>query len=126
MFVFGGTNARRQDAHVYVLDLHTFHWTRPVIDGCGPQARQLHSAAAIGQCMVVFGGWVPHTELNDMFVLNTRTLTWTRIQSDSPPPSRQLHACCTVSGRMVIFGGYSKNKRMNDMHIFALGMFCYL
>lgn len=120
MFVFGGSNDRRRDAQVYILDLETMHWSRPVLDGVGPQARQLHSACAIGQCMVIFGGWVPHTELSDLFVLNTRTLTWIKHTPESIPPARQLHSACTWQGNMVVFGGYSKNKRMNDLHIYSL------
>lgn len=72
--------------------------------------------------MVIFGGWVPHTELADLFVLNTRTLTWIKHVPEGAPPARQLHSACTWQGNMVVFGGYSKNKRMNDLHIYSLGM----
>jgi len=120
MYVFGGSNDRKRDAHVYVLDLQTLEWTRPVTDGCGPQARQLHSAVSIGHCMVVFGGWIPHAELNDLYILNTHTLTWSQLAPEWAPPCRQLHSACALNGRMLVFGGYSKNKRMNDFHSFTI------
>lgn len=66
---------------------------------------------------------MPHTELADLFVLNVRTMTWTKHTTDAAPPARQLHSACALQGNMVVFGGYSKNKRMNDLHIFSLGMF---
>ena len=72
--------------------------------------------------MVIFGGWVPHTELADLFILNTKTMSWTKPAPEAAPPARQLHSACALQGNMVVFGGYSKNKRMNDLHIFSLGL----
>ncbi len=43
MVVFGGSNDRNRDALVYSLDLKDMVWSNPVVDGMGPQARQLHS-----------------------------------------------------------------------------------
>ncbi len=80
------------------------------------------AACLIGQSMVVFGGWVPHKELNDLYVLDLYTMTWTKHSHDVSPPSRQLHAACVVDGKMIMFGGYSKNKRVNDLHVYCLGI----
>ncbi|EFA83407.1 Kelch repeat-containing protein [Heterostelium album PN500] len=121
VIAFGGSNDKRKDNKVYILDIDTLEWSQPPTSGVCPSPRQLHTAVAIGESMIVFGGWGKHQELNDLYILNTRTMRWVspKIESAISPCCRQLHSAWVYNGKMYILGGYSKSKRMNDVYSFT-------
>eukprot|EP00741_Cyanophora_paradoxa_P000933 tig00000448_g901.t1 len=77
--------------------------------GDPPPMRAMHSAAAAGHRVAVYGG--RNTDiLADLHVLDTGTMEWHRPRALSPefaPPALLMHASAAVGDKLVIFGGVS-------------------
>ncbi|GFO37974.1 kelch domain-containing protein 1 [Plakobranchus ocellatus] len=60
-------------------------------------------------------GW-----FNDLFVLDTQTLTWSQPMQMNlgVPTQRAAHGMCAVGRNLIIFGGRDIEDRQNDIHIF--------
>eukprot|EP00053_Salpingoeca_punica_P018941 m.188434 g.188434 ORF g.188434 m.188434 type:complete len:1153 (-) comp17536_c2_seq1:210-3668(-) len=74
-----------------------------------PPARLHHSVATVpdSACMVVFGGYGAHGPLNDTWVFDMNTLTWTELVSPNGlrPAARFGHAGSAANGGIAILGG---------------------
>ena len=52
-------------------------WDSPIVKGEGPEAREGHSAAVVGKCLFIFGGFKKSADndneayYNDLYILNT-------------------------------------------------------
>ena len=124
VYVFGGADAEGvQRNDLFLLDVETFSWTSKVPQGQLPDAREGHSAAVDGDLIYFFGGYVRERNVyvNDLFTLNTATLTWklhvgTRGQ---PPSARSGHSVGVVNRQMFVYGGYSsENHDLDSLHYF--------
>jgi len=96
---------------VYILDLTTLVWTKPVVAGTPPSPRIHHQAVydSFHQQMIVQGGYDGTFELADTHVLSmsgTTAFTWSGPLSTGPI-KRQMHCAAydPLRTRMVIFGG---------------------
>ena len=84
--------------------------------------RDFHTATAIGQLMIIFGGrsdltggqWQPPVNLgpdyysNKVSYFDTATSTWHSPAIHQPLPSgRRSHSAINLEGKMLIFGGYN-------------------
>ncbi|CAL0307175.1 unnamed protein product [Lupinus luteus] len=126
LFVFGGTNGVNplKDLHILYTSSHT--WITPTIRGEGPEAREGHSAAAVGQCLFIFGGCGKSADndsevyYNDLYILNTETLVWTRATTSGAPPSpRDSHSCSSWKNKIIVIGGEDRHDYyLSDVHIF--------
>jgi N-acetylneuraminic acid mutarotase len=78
--VFGGENAKRQVLdEVHLLNLTTFTWSCPKTYGTAPPARADHVAGLYNsRHLYVFGGGSSTRCFNDLYSLDTATLTWQR------------------------------------------------
>ncbi|KAL3926013.1 MAG: hypothetical protein SGILL_000012 [Bacillariaceae sp.] len=56
MVLFGGVRGSKWLNAVSVLDITSWVWTTPKVDGMSPKPRSFHSATAVGNRMIVFGG----------------------------------------------------------------------
>lgn len=54
-------------------------WTRLQVNGAPPPPRWGHTAAVIGEKLIVFGGHNGSRMLNDLHVLDTSCMTWTQV-----------------------------------------------
>ena len=84
MYVFGGYGgsgfARKDFNDITVLDLDTWEWRHLETSGEVPPARSGHQAVAIQDKIYVIGGWNSIEQLNDMYMLDTVTNVWTKLQ----------------------------------------------
>jgi serine/threonine protein kinase/N-acetylneuraminic acid mutarotase len=84
MYVIGGyffKSITHQNAYndVFCLDLATNVWTMIEPTGAVPPARFGHWAVVLDKKIYIFGGkTVDHKAMNDMFVFDTETNTWTQ------------------------------------------------
>ena len=84
--------------------------------------RDFHTATAIGQLMIIFGGrsdltggqWQPPVNMgpdyysNKVSYFDTATSTWHSPAIHQPLPSgRRSHSATNLEGKMLIFGGYN-------------------
>ena len=78
IYVFRGGDGRDYLNDLHELNTHTLHW-RSVVDniqGQRPPPRANHSSSIIGHNLYIFGGWDGSKRLNDLFVLNLASFTW--------------------------------------------------
>jgi len=143
--VFGGLNHDKgylADTHVYQTEGN--EWQQPTIDGTAPRARDKHAAVAMGDKMVVFGGFgmVPQPEddkddaaegiagafffswHNDTHILHTagESMRWELLNTTgtltgpSAPTARAALTAVNMGDKeLVIFGGKAKSGRTNDV-----------
>lgn len=128
LVAFGGWDGKGVAyGDTWIFDSSTGGWARPPTTGVAPTPRYGHSAAfdEAAASLVIWGGsslpadGVPvPTYMNDLRVLDLRTLTWTRPRfgGDVPPP-RYMHAAAAVGNVKVVMGGWDgprKDKKEAD------------
>jgi hypothetical protein len=81
IMVFGGSGEGEANYlnDLHVLDLKSMRWTSPEVKGSIPAARDSHSAVAIGSKLFVYGGDRGDRFHGDVDVLDTDTMTWTKV-----------------------------------------------
>jgi N-acetylneuraminic acid mutarotase len=110
-----------------VLDTETMALSSPPTD-CEPKEREGHTATVVGQLIFIFGGTWTNDEvrteyMNDLHVLDVRTLTWSLpVTSGCPPIKREGHTAVAVETRLFIFGGTwvddeDQSHDLNDLHL---------
>ena len=67
--------------------------------------------------LVIFGGQNGDTCLNDLYIFDTKTLNWEKIEVENPPSPRAGHASAAAENQLVIFGGRNNNNTyFNDLY----------
>lgn len=116
MIVFGGENEHREYlSDVVILNLQTFTWTLPTINGSVPQGRARHAAVIHDDKLFVVGGLTGENNviLDDLTYLDLQTWTWSRTWSFS---ARFDHTAWIWGNRLWIFGGLGSNmERTTDI-----------
>lgn len=81
-------------------------WLTPEMKGTIPTPRAGHTAVAVDNCIVIFGGGNAHGPTNDLFVLNTDSMTWTQPQQHGTPPTPRVGHSCTLvfKNQLLVFG----------------------
>jgi len=72
---------------VYILDIETDKWKELRCKGDLPSPRAQHSAALIGDQLVIIGGFTGKKVLNDVHILDLTTLEWRRVETRGTPPT---------------------------------------
>lgn len=142
MLMFGGYSRNNTGAaDVYSLSLDgTFTWKVLETFGRGPSPRFTHSMCTVdnGQRVIVFGGFNSQDRLNDLFVLDAQTWTWTQVIARGNIPSpRNSHSSFVAPSRgvsvsnglnskismahynadiMYVFGGRTETERYSDLY----------
>jgi len=115
LYLFGGGvwNEREGWVHkfndLYVLDTETLHWTKPECQG-KIDTSTFPISYAVGRFLFVFGGGSKplHSVTNDLYMLDTATLTWSSPESDGTKPAPRDMGTASVVGDSVYFlGGYA-------------------
>lgn len=80
MYVFGGGDGKFWLNDLLILDLNGLEWSGPVTtQGIAPVGRLQHSAITFDKKIYIFGGEPDQLrQLNDIFYLDTETLTWVK------------------------------------------------
>ncbi|CAL9116970.1 uncharacterized protein LOC135634069 isoform X1 [Musa acuminata AAA Group] len=124
LFVFGGTDGKNPLKDMHILDTSSNTWIVPNLNGEGPDAREGHTAVLVDKRLFIFGGCgksVTHEEkyFNDLYILDTETLTWERaVTSGTPPSARDCHSCSSWKNKIIVLGGEdSSDFYLADVHI---------
>ncbi|OMP09375.1 Kelch-type beta propeller [Corchorus olitorius] len=103
---------------LHVLDLRTMRWTSPQVRGHIPVPRDSHSAVAIGNKLVVYGGDCGDRYHGDVDIFDMDTLTWSRLAvQGSLPGVRAGHAAVNIGTKVFIIGGVGDKHYYNDVWI---------
>lgn len=81
MVVFGGSGQGEANYlnDLHILDLETMRWMSPEVKGEIPVPRDSHSAVAMENKLVVYGGDCGNRYLGDVDILDTDTMTWSKV-----------------------------------------------
>ena len=116
MIVFGGENEHREYlSDVVILDLSTFTWTLPEIQGSIPRGRARHAAVIHDDKLFIVGGIAEENNLvlDDLTYLDLQTWTWSRTWSFA---QRFDHTAWVWGSRLWISGGLGPNmERTTDI-----------
>lgn len=116
MIVFGGENEHREYlSDVVILDLETFNWNLPDIQGSIPRGRARHAAVIHDDKLFIVGGVTGENNviLDDLTYLDLQTWTWSRTWSFT---ARFDHTAWVWGNRLWIFGGLGPNmERTTDI-----------
>jgi hypothetical protein len=119
MFVlFGGDDTRVYD-DVHVFDAERNAWQELATTGTRPGARWGHTMCVLpDRRLLVFGGHDGENMLNDLHILDTDSLVWTRLHTSTAdslvPPPRAGHTASMVNRTMIVFGGGDGDSLLND------------
>lgn len=96
-------------------------WTEPSVSGPQPKGRYEHGAAVIDEKMYIFGGNYNGRYLNDLQVLDLRSLTWARKEVKTAPDSQDSPSPVSVppcaghslipwgTGKLLSVAGHTKD-----------------
>jgi len=132
LFIIGGIgNNVVHDTCLF--DFGSLAWIEAHAAGKSPGSRYGHatvllSAPSVSErnCILLFGGRnIAKKYFNDLYLLDTTTLTWTMVAADKTfPDPRAGHTAALIPPnhdlefpRLVIFGGNHHNKYLNSVYI---------
>ncbi|XP_058083338.1 uncharacterized protein LOC131231228 isoform X2 [Magnolia sinica] len=153
LVVFGGSGEGEANYlnDIHVLDLNTMKWTSPEVKGDLPVPRDSHTAVAIENKLVVYGGDCGdryHGEVevldmgmltwskvyviggvgdkhyyNDVWVLDLHTCSWTQLDiCCHQPQGRFSHSAAVINSSIVIYGGCGEDEHpINELLVLQLG-----
>ena len=106
---------------LYLLEIDTMSWklVEPKA-GVAPTPREGHTATIYMDKLFIFGGFTDRgdTALNDMHVLDVKSMIWSRpnFSGDRPKP-RQYATSIRHGGKILVTGGcdFAKKSCFNDM-----------
>ena len=130
IYVFRGGDGSDYLNDLHALNVDTMSWRKVVANGVGPERRADHSSAYMHETkeMFVFGGWNGTMRLNDFYILNTETSTWSRpVVGGNIPHARAGMTLSAVRDRLFLFGGNGVHSLVcNDLHVFDRGQMAFL
>jgi hypothetical protein len=114
LIVFGGWDAPDCYNDVHILDLSLVEWCEPKVFGAIPSPRSWHASCALsGNRVFIHGGFNGNIVLDDSFIFNLDTHTWTEVTVYPSIPARTGHTVLCLPYRheninrddVLMFGG---------------------
>ncbi|XVF41760.1 hypothetical protein PTKIN_Ptkin01aG0306300 [Pterospermum kingtungense] len=128
LVIFGGSGEGEANYlnDLHVLDLRTMRWTSPQVRGHIPVPRDSHSAVAIGNKLIVYGGDCGDRYHGDVDMFDMDTSTWSRLAvQGSLPGVRAGHAAVNIGTKVFIIGGVGDKHYYNDVWILDVTACCW-
>jgi N-acetylneuraminic acid mutarotase len=125
IYIFGGNDGSSFFNDLHILDTDMLEWRKVDTTGDIPPPRAGHTASVLSKnAIVVFGGGNEQGPTNDLHVLDTTTMCWTRRKVYGTAPSaRAGHIASTVfDTQLLVFGGGYIDKVCNDVHMYDFDM----
>lgn len=116
MIVFGGYSGRGGYTNdLYMLSLDDMKWKKLDPTGSVPSPREGHAATSFMDKLVVFGGRTDRgkTALNDVYVLDTKSMSWSQANMAGSPPNPRQDASAIRHGsnKILVVGGCNLGER---------------
>ncbi|KAI8064757.1 hypothetical protein BC940DRAFT_305274 [Gongronella butleri] len=126
LYVFGGANQATCYDRLYIMDMDTLMWRSPNTIGKAPSPSRGHSANIVEYQtgtrksfeMFVFGGGDGPRYFNDVYRLNTESLSWSqpKVQGKACSP-RRAHITCVWKTKIIVVGGGDGSHPLADVHV---------
>uniref|UniRef100_A0A0C9S8L2 TSA: Wollemia nobilis Ref_Wollemi_Transcript_4240_2379 transcribed RNA sequence n=1 Tax=Wollemia nobilis TaxID=56998 RepID=A0A0C9S8L2_9CONI len=121
--VAGHTKEPSDTVTVRAFDTEKHTWSILESHGKAPLARGGQSVTLVGSSLVIFGGEDSRRRLlNDLHILDLKTMTWDAIETvGTPPEPRSEHTASVHADRyLLIFAGGSHSTCFSDLHVLDL------
>ncbi len=118
---FGGIGSGIYLNDTWLFNTATGTWGKITGSPSTPTARYYHAMAATSSGdVLLFGGQnVSGSLLNDTWLFNTATKSWTEVTGlTRTPTARYQHAIAATSSGVLLFGGYRGSSPLNDTWFF--------
>ncbi|KAI7753914.1 hypothetical protein M8C21_011990 [Ambrosia artemisiifolia] len=131
LFIFGGsgksvdTLIEEYFDDLYILNTETMVWKRVATTGIPPSKRNSHTCVSWTNKIIVIGGEdTQNYYLSDVQMLDTDTLTWTKLVTNGEPlPPRAGHTTIALGKNLFVFGGFTDAEDLfDDLYMFDLGL----
>jgi len=118
VFLFGGSDSTSEN-QLYIFDTESMYFQKPECTGITiPGAHRAHSCTVVDNKLYIFGGGDAGVYYDELFLLDTTTLSWSRVEcTGTLPGARRSHTATLIGKRIFIFGGGDGNKALNDTYI---------
>ena len=117
MYVFGGNGEGGECLdELWRLDCEEYEWVKCEQHGRIPCGRERHTLTAVNAELVMFGGWSGRRSLDDIYVLDTETNTWST-------PLLHTHHAHPIQVRAYMRAGQGCNESLAAGKGWAL---CYI
>ncbi|GBP66412.1 hypothetical protein EVAR_88746_1 [Eumeta japonica] len=135
LYVFGGeAGAHPTETPLWVLDTDDLVWRKlpgeppplparapgPAPPGAeGPRGRRGHSAHALADCMLVYGGYKDFRGSTDeIWAFHYESEAWQRVRAAGAGPARHRHAAALHDGRLYVHGGMCDLRDCADLWVY--------
>lgn len=117
----------QKDVYHFELGKKSGKWSAPMLGGRSPVSRCSHSAAAIGNNILIFGGRSGNALLNDCWLLHTLGQCWVQVILGGSVPSKRLHPqLLPLSHKKVVLCGgeidVEHGKRAADCYVITIAL----
>lgn len=86
LWLFGGSDGQNQLGDLQIFEVERQMWvSSPTVSGDPPCARECHASGCIGKYLMIVGGFDGQKKLNDVWALDTETLTWECLETGQTP-----------------------------------------
>ncbi|KAJ0680400.1 putative transcription factor WD40-like family [Helianthus annuus] len=132
LFIFGGsgkscdTLVEEYFDDLYILNTETMVWKRVATTGIPPSKRNSHTCVSWSNKIIVIGGEdTQNYYLSDVQMLDTDTLTWTKLVTNGELlPPRAGHTTIALGKNLFVFGGFTDAEDLfDDLYMFDLETF---
>ncbi|EFJ20389.1 hypothetical protein SELMODRAFT_418266 [Selaginella moellendorffii] len=122
--IFGGTGEGDGNYlnDIHILELDRMRWVSPAVNGELPVCRDSHTAVAVKDQLVVYGGDCGDRYLSEVDVFNLKTFTWSKIDTAGSlqPAVRAGHVAVAAENKVYVFGGVGDRAYYNDVWVLDL------
>lgn len=120
LILFRGGNGIDFLNDLLFIDISTHKLSSPLTRGKRPSPRANHGSTIINDQYFIFGGWTGLDLLNDCYILNLTSLSWTEINSSIKPSKRAgMTFVNYLDENIIVFGGSTFNANyLNDIWVF--------
>ena len=123
LVLFGGSdNEGWLFDQLHLLDLTSWKWRRPRVQGKAPSNRRKHGSCVVGSWFFVYGGDPYSAASPDLFAVKINyqgPLLWHRITVSGDEKVDRAGAGLKYvgNGRMVVFGGYFRSRNTDELFV---------
>jgi N-acetylneuraminic acid mutarotase len=122
VYIIGGTKKNETFPDVYAIDKASWTWTKLTTTGDKPPASWGHSATVVNDTQIwVFGGEAVGGCTSNLYVLDTKTLVWSRPSTEGAAPTpRAYHTASLVGSQLYVLGGSNVNLEQDNLFVLDL------
>ncbi len=114
IYIFRGGTGKEYLNDLRAFDVNDHSWRIVETVGARPSARASHSSTFLNETqeLIIFGGWNGTRRLNDLYVLDTNTSTWsTPLIGGLSPHPRAGMTLTNIGETIYLFGGNGHSSK---------------